>query len=262
MTPIRTHATMALIWFRADIPRAQAVAHWRGHHASLVATTPGIDEYRQHHLERDAPGLWPAHDGIDTAIAPGWRLDGVPEVTFAGALSPLKAVLHNRHTARDEASFLARTLLYLTGPGGGRWLAGDDDARVGLRAVALLRRRPETGFASFRRWVNDGIGPALAAAPGVRELRTLAFLPWWRRAWNTPGVAHDNPPAGRYHAAIVIGAADRAALVDALASPPVAATVEEQRHHCAAIHAHVVAHTHVYRRGGQPVGVSPSRIRG
>ena len=244
---------MALIWFRADLPRAQAIQHWRGPHATLVARTPGIDEYRQHHLDRDAPGLWPTHEGIDTVIAPERRIDGVPEVTFEGLLSPLKAMPQNRHTYRDEASFLARTLLYLTGPGGGRWLADTDETRVGFRAVALLRRRAGGGFWSFRRWVNDRFGPALAAAPGILELRTLTFLPWWRLLWNTPGVAHDNPPGERYHAAIVIGATDRQALAGALGSPGVVATVDDQRRRCAAIHADAVAGTYIYRRGGRPL---------
>jgi len=87
------------------------------------------------------------------------------------------------------------------------------------------------------------LGAALDQAPGVTELRTHAFLPYSRFAWPTPGVAHDNPPHRRYHAAVVIGAADRDALDAALRSPTVQATGEAQAKHCLALHAYAVEQT-------------------
>jgi hypothetical protein len=83
------------------------------------------------------------------------------------------------------------------------------------------------------------------------ELRTHAFLPHTKLLWWSPGVAHDNPPHRRYHAAIVLGAADRGALDGIMASPVVAATLDDQPANCLALHAYAVDNTYTLVRDGR-----------
>jgi len=233
-----------LLWLRADLPRDESRAHWRGPHARLVERIPGIDEYRQLHFSADDHGFWPAPDGVATTVPPDWRPDGMPEVTYASALpSPAALPVAIRHVWPDEANAFDRVLANVTGPGGARWYRSGHDADVGARAAILLRRRPSTGLREFRSFVHDVLGAALDRAPGTLELRTHAFLPYWRFAWPTPGVAHDNPPQRRYHGAVVVGASDRTALDELLASDEVARTSDEQRRNCLAVHAYAVEET-------------------
>ena len=68
--------------------------------------------------------------------------------------------------------------------------------------------------------------------------------------WDTPDVAHDYPADQQFHASIVLGATDRAALEQAMsaASGRLAAQLRE---HCAAIHAYDVEATYVFTRDGR-----------
>ncbi len=249
---IKTTAASVLLWLRDDLPREQTREHWRGAHAQLVARTPGVLDYRQHHFDPDQAGLWPSGEGVETEISASRRVGGMPEVTFEGAFSSLKSGKHNKLVFADEANAFRRSILYLTGPGGGRRHIEARGDLVGFRAVVLLRRRQGMGFRAFSRFVNESLGGALASAPGLTEVHTQAFLPWIERLWDTPGVAHDNPADQRYHGSLVLGARDREALEAALASDAVSSLIASQREHCVAIHAYTVADTYTFRRDGRP----------
>jgi hypothetical protein len=241
-----------LQWLRADLPREHCLAYWRGPHARLVAEVGHIDEYRQHHFSPEDHGFWVVPPGVGTTIPADWRIDGMPEVAFAGALAPIRA-LGPRVWAvyQDESKFIDRILPNLTGPGGGRWFRSGHQEEVGARAVVLIRRRPDVGFREFRSFVHQVLGDALDRAPGTAELRTHSFLPYTKAVWWTPGVAHDNPPHRRYHAAIVLGAADRGALEAILSSPEVTATQDAQAASCLALHAYAADHTYAFVRDGR-----------
>lgn len=241
--PTRRSTGCWLLWLRADLDRERARAYWRGPHAQHVARVPGVDEYRQHHFSIDDNGFWPAAPEVGTSIPRDWRIDGMPEVAFAGVLGGLKG-LSPRTLAvfRDEANAFDRVLCNLTGPRGGRWFrAGGDD--VAARAVVLARRRPGVRARAFAAFVHDILGAALDRTPGILELRTHVFLPYTAALWPTPGVAHDNPPHRRYHAAIVIGGSDRDALDRILMADELRATVDAQSAHCLALHAYAVEET-------------------
>ena len=241
-----------LQWLRADLPREQTRAYWRGPHARLVAQVPGLDEYRQHHFPPRDHGFWPAPPGVGTAIPADWRIDGMPEVAFAGALAPIRALGPRMWAVyHDESKFIDRILANLTGPGGGRWFRSGHEEEAGARAVVLLRRRRDVRFTAFRSFVHGVLAPALDLAAGTLELRSHVFLPYAKAVWWTPGVAHDNPPHRRYHAAIVLGAADRERLDVIVASPQVTATQEAQAANCLALHAYAVDDTYTIVRDGR-----------
>ena len=48
-------------------------------------------------------------------------------------------------------------------------------------------------------------------------------MPWNRRLWNTPNVAHDNPTEQRFHASLILGFTDAHALGAFYASEQIAA---------------------------------------
>ena len=248
----RMSASVTLLWMRPDLPRAQAMDYWRGPHSQLVARTPGFLEYRQHHFTADSTGLWPAVDGVETAIPDHRRIDGAPEVTFSGALAPVKGLLHNRKIQADERNVFGRTVLHVTGGGGARWAPNDPTAAVGFRTFVLLRARDGVDRRAFADFVNEYLAPLLAGRPDLLEVRSHAFKPWNKALWNTPDVAHDYPPENQFHGCLILGARDRASLLNALTSAAVRATMPEQARNLAAVHAYEVAATYVYRRDNRP----------
>jgi len=210
---VRKHfSSSILLWMRTDQPRQKGMDHWKGPHSGIIAASPGLEEYRQIHLAETNPGRWPATEGVETHISADRKVDGVAEVTFQSALSPLKGRAQTQLAFKDEINVFRRTLLYAGAPGTSRWydVAGPAET-VGARAVVYLRRRNGVRGREFRRVIQKELVPALVGLGVLKELRTQRFLPWNEKTWDTPDVAHDNPADQRFHASLVLGFADTAA---------------------------------------------------
>src|SRR5213594_3871286 len=99
---VRKHfSSSILLWMRTDQPRQTGMDHWKGPHSKIFSATPGMKEYRQIHLAADNPGRWPTMDGVETAIPAERKIDGVAEVTFRSALSPLQGRKQSRLAYKD-----------------------------------------------------------------------------------------------------------------------------------------------------------------
>lgn len=211
-------ASSILLWIRTDRPRQQGMDYWKGPHSKIISATPGFVEYRQLHLAATNTGLWPAIEGVETAIPADRRIDGVAEVTFASVFSPLLGRKQTRLAYKDEVNVFRRTLLYAGPPNSARWYdIAEPGETTGARALIYLRRRNGVGTGPFRKQITDELVPALAGTGMLTELRTQVFMPWYGWLWNTPNVAHDNPIDQRLHASLILGFTDpsaRAAFFD------------------------------------------------
>ena len=205
-------STSILLWMRTDQPRQEGMDHWKGPHSGIISATPGLEEYRQLHLAETNPGRWPATPGIQTQIPADRKVDGVAEVTFHSALSPLKGRAQTKLAYQDEINVFRRTLLYAGLPGTSRWYAVAGPAGsgkpVGARALVYLRRKDGVGGRALRKALHHDLVPALIGTGVLTELRTQTFLPWNQKTWDTPHVAHDNPADQRFHASLILGFAD------------------------------------------------------
>lgn len=202
--------TSILLWMRTDQPRQAGMDHWKGPHSGIISATPGLLEYRQLHLHEESSGLWPAVPGVETHLPVDRKIDGIAEVTFQSALSPLMGRRQTQLAYADEINVFRRTLLYAGPPGSSRWYDMGDGA-VGARAVLYLRRAAGTSRGAFRSFVRKQLIPALTTADTLTELRSQTFLPWNEHTWDTPDVAHDNPKEHRLHGSLILGFTDSAA---------------------------------------------------
>lgn len=240
-----------LLWVRNDQPRQTGMDYWRGPHSGIISATPGLKEYRQLHLAEDNVGLWPATDGVETVIPGERKIDGLAEVTFQSALSPLLGRTETQMAYKDEVNVFRRTLLYAGPPGSSRWYnVAAPDATVGARSLVYLRRRQDVSGREFRKTIRKVVVPALVEAGALTELRIQTFLPWAEKMWDTPNVAHDNPTKQHFHGSLILGFPDQdsrfeffqgdaARVVSALLAPSVSA-----------IHAYDVSTALTYVKGG------------
>ncbi len=119
---VKQHFTSSiLLWMRTHQPRQTGMDHWKGPHSGIISATPGLEEYRQIHLAEDNPGRWPATNGLETAIPVDRKIDGVAEVTFKSALSPVRGRKQTQLAYQDEINVFRRTLLYTGLPHWSRW---------------------------------------------------------------------------------------------------------------------------------------------
>jgi len=241
-----------LLWMRTDQPRQKGMDHWKGPHSGIISATPGLEEYRQIHLSAVNPGLWPAFEGIQTHIPDERRADGVAEVTFQSALAPLRGRAQTKLAYKDEINVFRRTLLYAGLPGTSHWydVAGPT-AKVGARALVYLRRRDGVSSRSFRKVVEHGVVPTLIETGALKELRTQTFLPWNRKTWDTPHVAHDNPPDQRFHASVALGFADSPARAAFFEGPEVQHLSQALAPVASAIHAYDVVAALTFVKDGK-----------
>lgn len=241
-----------LLWMRTDQPRQKGIDHWKGPHSGIISVSPGLSEYRQIHLAEVNPGLWPAFEGIQTHIPEDRRADGVAEVTFQSALAPLKGRAQTKLAYQDEINVFRRTLLYAGLPGTSRWydVAGPGDP-VGARAAVYLRRRQDVSGRDFRKAFTHGLVPALISTGVLKELRTQTFLPWNEKTWDTPNVAHDNPPDQRLHASIVLGFADTPARAAFFEGPEIQHLSQTLAPVASAIHAYDISAALTFVKDGE-----------
>jgi hypothetical protein len=245
-------SSSVLLWIRSDKPRQDGMDYWKGPHSQIIAATPGLEEYRQIHLNEHNPGSWPAIAGVETEIPADRKVDGVAEVTFRSALSPLLGRKQTQMAFADEVNVFRRTLLYAGVPGWSHWHnVGGSAAIVGARSLIYLRRKPTVGAGAFRAFLNKEFVPALAAIGALTELRTQAFLPWAEILWDTPKVAHDNPKDQQFHASLILGFADPQARAAFYASAEVARLSSTLAEQLAAIHAYNVSAALTYVEKGQ-----------
>jgi hypothetical protein len=245
-------SSSVLLWIKSERARQDGMDYWKGPHSQIIAATPGLDEYRQIHINEHNPGSWPAIAGVETKIPADRRVDGVAEVTFQSVLSPLLGRKQTSMAFADEVNVFRRTLLYAGVPGWSHWYnVGGSAANVGARSLIYLRRKPTVGAGAFRAFLHNEFVPALAAIGGLTELRTQAFLPWAKILWNTPKVAHDNPRDQQFHASLILGFADAQARAAFYASVDVAHLSSKLAEQLAAIHAYDVSAALTYVERGQ-----------
>ena len=245
-------ASSILLWMRTDQPRQQGMDYWKGPHSKIISATPGFDEYRQLHLAATNPELWPAIDGVETVIPADRRIDGVAEVTFASALSPLRGRKQTRLAYKDEVNVFRRTLLYAGPPNSARWYhVARPGETTGARALIYLRRREGVGTGPFRKHITDELVPALANTGVMTELRTQVFMPWNQKLWDTPNVAHDNPTDQRFHASLILGFADAPARAAFFDSDEITTPSDRLSAFASAAHAYHVSEALTYVKEGK-----------
>ncbi len=244
-------SSSVLLWVRSDQARQTGMDYWKGPHSGIIANTPGLEEYRQIHLAEDNPGRWPATEGLETEIPVDRKIDGIAEVTFESALSPLAGRKQTALAYADEVNVFRRTLLYAGPPNSSRWYDVAPGEKAGSRAIVYLRRRDGVGSIAFHKFVRKGLVPALIRAVPLKELRTQVFLPWSEKLWDTPDVAHDNPADQHLHASLILGFADDAARAEFFAGASIAQVTEAVVPFASAIHAYDVTETPTFVSGGR-----------
>lgn len=239
-----------LLWMRTDKPRQESMDRWKGPHSAIIAATPGLSEYRQIHLAEHNPGRWPTTPGIETTIPEDRRIDGIAEVTFENALSPLAGRTQTALAFEDEVNIFRRTLLHAGPPNSSRWYDVAPGEKPGSRAIIYLRRGKEEGTIAFHKFLKKELTPALIATGELKELRTQVFLPWSKKTWDTPNVAHDNPEDQHLHASVIFGFADDT-VRDAFYATHARELSAVLAPHVSAIHAYDVATTLTYVTNSQ-----------
>ncbi|WP_227986340.1 hypothetical protein [Streptococcus ruminantium] len=62
---------------REDKPRQEGMDYWSGPHSQIIASSPGLLEYRQQHLSETQHSFWPEVAGLDTKVSTDRRIDGI-----------------------------------------------------------------------------------------------------------------------------------------------------------------------------------------
>lgn len=195
-----------LLWIRQGMTVPDGKAYWAGGHAQIIAASKGLKEYRQLHISETNHSFWPGRPGLETAVREDRRINGIADVTFQSTLAATAGREQTALAFKDEVNVFRRTLMYIGLPGSTRWYSTPvASSSTQLRDVVFFRRAQGAKGRGFKDFMHNKLAPTVLAQAGISELRTETFLPWHKKTWDTPNVAHDNPKADRYQGLMVIG---------------------------------------------------------
>lgn len=240
-----------LLWIRQGMTVQEGKAYWAGGHAHIIAASKGLKEYRQLHISESDHSFWPARPGLETSVRADRRINGIADVTFQSTLAATAGREQTALAFKDEINVFRRTLMYIGLPGSTRWYSTPAPrSSTQLRDVVFFRRAQGAKGRDFRNFMHQKLAPTVLAQAGISELRTETFLPWHKKTWDTPNVAHDNPKADRYQGLMVIGFESEAARADFYqqAAPALNASIDGV---ISAIHAFAVEETKVFVEDGR-----------
>lgn len=252
----RNLSSSILLWMRADKPRADSMNRWQGAHAQIISANKGLKEYRQIHFREHNMGLWQAINGVETHIPPARKIDGVADVTLKGYTSLLRGRKQNQLAHADEVNLFHRTILYAAFPHNSRWYDVANQQPTAVRSMVLIRKRADVSEKAFKQFINQELAPSLANlahANGLTELRSKAYSKWRQSQWNSPNVAHDNPPEVQFHGALILGFTDRQAMNAFFNSVQLKPISQRMAQFSSAVHAYEVEKTLTFVNNGQVV---------
>ncbi len=243
------------LWMRTDKPRQEGMDHWKGSHAQIIASNPGLFQYRQLHLAENNTGLWPTINGVETAIPQNRKIDGVADVTlksFYAALFQGKKQ-HNLAFA-DEVNFLKRSILYIAYPKNAKWNeVSKPETKIQASSIVFLRKKESVSDKDFNKFINEELTPTLANIGMLKELRNKVYNPWKQKDWLTPNVEHDNDKAVQFQASLILGFADKSEMDKFFASEALKNLSGRIASYCAAVDAYEVAETITFVENGAKI---------
>lgn len=221
--------TIALAYFRQDMDRRDAINYWRGDHGWLVSQQDGCSVYRQVKFMDDPllhiPG-WKVDERLNKQFIP----DGAAENLVPTYVRGIKLMLsdNRKKIYLDERNFLRQVFMYVTCKSNCIWFKDD-----------LSAFDNETGIESGERilllFKGDGLkGLVLHTLPNIamkneaiKEIHSYCFTKYREKLWASVDVNHIQPKSEEYQAALLLGADNKAAVLDFLRSAIVAAAIDE-----------------------------------
>lgn len=243
-----------LLWMRTDRVRQDGMDRWKGPHAQIISANKGLYEYRQIHFTENNTGLWQPIQGVETAIQPDRKIDGVADVTLKNLFSIFRGKKQNKLAYADEVNLFKRTILYAAFPKNSRWHhVSESGEKVNTRSMVFFRRKEGVSEADFQKFFNEELVPTLANAGMSKELRSKLYAPWKQKQWNTPNVLHDNPSEVQFQASVMLGFADEKAMLDFFKSDELKKLSDKLAVFCSAIHAYQISETITFVKDGKRI---------
>lgn len=240
-----------LLWVRTDKARKEGMDRWKGPHARIISATKGMEEYRQIHLAESNPGLWPAIDGVETAIPYDRKIDGVADVTLKNIFSLFRGKKQTRLAYKDEVNLFKRTLLYAALPKWSRWYeVAAPGEKIEARSIVFFRIKEGVKEDDFKKFIGEELAPELANTGVLNELRSKAYMHWKQKQWDTPNVAHDNSKEVQFQASLMLGFANKNAMDTFFKGGAVKKLSDRLSVFCSAVHAYEIAETLTFVENG------------
>ncbi|MEQ1734190.1 MAG: strictosidine synthase [Bacteroidia bacterium] len=243
------------LWMRTDKPRQESMNHWKGSHAQIIASNPGLWQYRQLHLAERNTGLWPAINGVETAIPQNRKIDGIADVTlksfYAGLFQGKK---QHKLAFADEVNFLKRSVLYIAYPKNAKWYeVAKTDTKIDASSIVFFRKKDGVSDKEFKKFINNELTPTLANTGMLNELRNKAYNPWKQKDWNTPNVMHDNTKSDMFQASLILGFTNKSDMDKFFASDAVKNISAKIAMYCSAVNAYEIAETITFVQDGKKI---------
>jgi len=245
-------SSSVLLWMRTDKPRQSRMDHWKGSHAQIIASNPGLWQYRQIHFVENNTGLWQPINGVETTIPASRKIDGVADVTLKNLFSIFKGKEQHKLAFADEINFLKRSILYVAFPKNSHWYkVAEPDTKIEARSMVFFRKKEGVSDKDFKKFINEELTPALANTGMLKELRNKVYNPWKQKQWNTPNVEHDNDKSVQFQASLILGFTDKTEMEKFFDGDEIKKFSGRISVFCSAVHAYEIYETLTFVKDGK-----------
>ncbi len=247
-------SSSVLLWMLNSKPRQSSMDHWKGSHAQIIASNPGLFQYRQLHFAENNIGLWPVINGVETSIPQDRKIDGVADVTLKNFFSALQGKKQHKLAFADEINFLKRSILYIAYPQNAKWYnVAESNIKIAANAMVFFRIKEGVSKKDFNKFISDELTPTLANLGMLKELRNKTYNPWKQKQWLTPNVLHDNEIEDQFQASLLLGFTDKSEMEKFFTSEEIKKLSERIAIFCSAVHAYEIAETITFVQNGKKI---------
>jgi catechol 2,3-dioxygenase-like lactoylglutathione lyase family enzyme/ketosteroid isomerase-like protein len=203
-------AFYVLLWKRKDLSLKTFDDYWRDVHGPVCARLPDQHQYWQFHLAHNSGDLMPPLPGIETVCSEEDQIDGIAELTFKSSDERTNWFKAAALLMDDERNLFSKAIGYNTSAGHSQTMVdsidlGAPNGPLGvLKYHLLIQKVDNVDSQTFQRYLQETLGPTLAASDLLLKLRLHLFDAVDNSRPDAPDVVHTEAPEKQYQAALEI----------------------------------------------------------
>ncbi|WP_197379558.1 EthD domain-containing protein [Mycolicibacterium mengxianglii] len=189
---------------RAGLDHSLFTQYWADVHGPMCAAIPGIDLYRQFHLDSPRSHDWITAPSVDTTVPDDERIDGAAQCAFVNREDFDRWLTGTAVLADDERNGFDGTYGYYALGATGHLGADAPHAVGGTSMLVLIRRRAHADTGAFRSFIRDTLMTTLLGSGFVSNVSGHLLEPYEEHESHWQADALDNrvPAELQHHAAL------------------------------------------------------------
>lgn len=237
---------------RAGLDGSLFSRYWADVHGPMCAEIPGIDLYRQFHLDSPRSHDWTTAPSVNTTVPDGERIDGAAQCAFVSREDFDRWLTGADALADDERNCFDGTYGYYALGSAGHVGADAPGPADGQSVLVLIRRRAHAETGQFRSFIRDTLVTAFLGSGFVNTVSGHLLEPYGdhESQWDADALDNRIPAERQHHAVLHVSCENMLAWRRLLDADELSTTVTAQAELFSAVHVYPVREVITFVHGG------------